>query len=559
MYEGRVRECTGMEGRKPPLNLEGLSRMMKEEEGFSPDLEIVRPDQNQGCSSSSSSPPPSPPSYIEKVPISALSIFQLEDHIKSFRKHCSVLTLKDGNAKLQHHLFLLENELAHRRSQTQTGIDVEAVENMHPLPNPKLIKRKQEVLVGAIENTHPLLNPKLIKRKQEVFDVECDKEGIPSSAQTKETVVDDIQDPGKSPCSGIAKVCFKCRQSVSNGTPQSKENGRFCCSSCKKNLTSSPANGATSVNIMRENVCGISRVEKSPGSTKRSQQAVGDTFDTALELSDDEELREVVIGESSNNLSMRKRLRSASKKLAGAKFLYPSSCDPDAVEVRGADLRHLAPSEFLNDTVIDFYIKYMQMNFFEEKDRLHRFHFFSCFFYKKLTSAKKARGKDWFEEVHKWTKGINIFKKSYLFIPIHDSCHWSLAIICFLVGQKVPYILHLDSMSSAGHPSIGIFNVLKSYLMAERKHLIQENDIVDDITTIEPSRATCKRTQVPLQDNEWDCGLFMLYYIQKFVEEVDSKDLDDMFGRNWFKPNEASELRGTIFTILESIFSQEAT
>lgn len=36
------------------------------------------------------------------------------------------------------------------------------------------------------------------------------------------------------------------------------------------------------------------------------------------------------------------------------------SCDPDAVEVRGADLRHLAPSEFLNDTVIDFYMKYEQ-------------------------------------------------------------------------------------------------------------------------------------------------------------------------------------------------------
>lgn len=392
--------------------------------------------------------------------------------------------------------------------------------------------------------------------------LECDKEGIPSSAQTKETDVDVIQDLDKSPCSGIAKVCFKCRQSVSNGTPQNKENdGRFCCSSCKKSPTSSPVNGATPVNSTRENVCGISRVEKSSGSTKRSQQAIGDTFDTALELSDDEELGEVIIGESSSsNLSMRKRLRSASKKLAGAKFLYPSSCDLEAVEVRVADLQHLAPSEFLNDTVIDFYIKYMQMNFFEEKDRLHRFHFFSCFFYKKLTSAKKARGKDWFEEVHKWTKGINIFKKSYLFIPIHDSCHWSLAIICLLAGQKVSHILHLDSMSStAGHPSLVIFNVLKSYLVAEQKHLIRESDTVEDIATLEPFKPTLKRMPVPLQDNEWDCGLFMLYYIQKFVGEVDSKDLDDMFGRNWFKPNEASELRGTIFTILESILMQEAT
>ena len=34
-----------------------------------------------------------------------------------------------------------------------------------------------------------------------------------------------------------------------------------------------------------------------------------------------------------------------------------SSDDPEAVEVQQSDLRHLDPYEFLNDTVIDFYIK----------------------------------------------------------------------------------------------------------------------------------------------------------------------------------------------------------
>jgi Ulp1 family protease len=40
-------------------------------------------------------------------------------------------------------------------------------------------------------------------------------------------------------------------------------------------------------------------------------------------------------------------------------MLYYNNCsdDPEAVEVLQSDLRHLDPEEFLNDTVIDFYIK----------------------------------------------------------------------------------------------------------------------------------------------------------------------------------------------------------
>lgn len=37
--------------------------------------------------------------------------------------------------------------------------------------------------------------------------------------------------------------------------------------------------------------------------------------------------------------------------------LYPPEGDPHAVEVSAADLSHLQPSEFLNDTVIDLYLK----------------------------------------------------------------------------------------------------------------------------------------------------------------------------------------------------------
>ena len=33
--------------------------------------------------------------------------------------------------------------------------------------------------------------------------------------------------------------------------------------------------------------------------------------------------------------------------------------------------------------------------------------------------------------VKKWTKNINIFEKDFVFIPINDSSHWYLIVICF--------------------------------------------------------------------------------------------------------------------------------
>lgn len=41
----------------------------------------------------------------------------------------------------------------------------------------------------------------------------------------------------------------------------------------------------------------------------------------------------------------------------GLKALYPREGGPGAVEVTPSDLARLDPDEFLNDTIIDFYMK----------------------------------------------------------------------------------------------------------------------------------------------------------------------------------------------------------
>lgn len=140
-----------------------------------------------------------------------------------------------------------------------------------------------------------------------------------------------------------------------------------------------------------------------------------------------------------------------------------------------------------------------------------RCYFFNSFFLKKLQErnpGKKAEDKAKlnFEKVRKWTKGKDIFSADFIFVPVHDALHWSLAILCHVGkdprgdgdGQKAettttaaaedgeehtettpptgsnphlrpeprPLILHLDSMAG-GHSVKEVSKVLRDYLTNE--------------------------------------------------------------------------------------------
>lgn len=62
---------------------------------------------------------------------------------------------------------------------------------------------------------------------------------------------------------------------------------------------------------------------------------------------------------------------------------------------------------------------------------------------------------------------------------------------------------------------------------------------------------------MPQQQNDFDCGVFMLYYIDRFIQEAPD-DLTRVrpckFGRKWFSPVEASGLRKRIRVLLFDIF-----
>ncbi|KAJ8564640.1 hypothetical protein K7X08_001100 [Anisodus acutangulus] len=245
-----------------------------------------------------------------------------------------------------------------------------------------------------------------------------------------------------------------------------------------------------------------------------------------------------------------------------SKIYYPSRVDPESVEISYSDMESLAPEAYLSSTIMNFYIRYLQ------KTKLHadvdEYHFFNTYFYQKLKEAvlsKQNEKEASFVRLRRWWKGVNIFEKAYIFLPIHEHLHWSLVIICIpdKEDQLGPILLHLDSLGL--HCSKDLFATIRKFLVQEWKFLRQEVpalSISDKIWENLPRRIDVNIIQVPQQRNEYDCGLFVLFFMERFIKEVHGrlkkKDFA-MFGRRWFKPEEASCLRMKIRCILKLEFN----
>ncbi|XP_039122525.1 ubiquitin-like-specific protease 1D isoform X2 [Dioscorea cayenensis subsp. rotundata] len=243
-----------------------------------------------------------------------------------------------------------------------------------------------------------------------------------------------------------------------------------------------------------------------------------------------------------------------------AKVYYPSRDDPESVELSYSDIKCLDPGSYLTSTIMNFYIQYLQRSLSSISRARDKYYIFNTYFYEKLKEAHFCEGDKGasFLKLRRWWKGVNIFQKSYIFLPIHGHSHWSLVIICIPAkeDESGPIILHLDSLGI--HSSHPIFDIVDSYLIDEWNFVNQSAAPLDipfsrGIWRCLPDWIEKKKIKVPQQKNEYDCGVFVLYYMERFIREaperIRAKDLN-MFGNKWFQPQEASNLRNRIRALL---------
>ncbi|KAL4272136.1 hypothetical protein GQ457_13G009550 [Hibiscus cannabinus] len=250
--------------------------------------------------------------------------------------------------------------------------------------------------------------------------------------------------------------------------------------------------------------------------------------------------------------------------------IYPKG-DFDAVSISKRDVDLLQPETFINDTIIDFYIKYLKNQI--QPDERQRFHFFNSFFFRKLADLDKdpssiSDGRAAFLRVHKWTRKLDMFGKDYIFIPVNFNLHWSLLVICHLgevanfkdedlaKSSKVPCILHMDSIKG-NHA--GLKNLVQSYLWEEWKERHKETS--EDLSS-KFLNLRFVSLELPQQENSFDCGLFLLHYLELFLAEAPPNfnpfkitKFSNFLNLDWFPPTEASLKRTLIqkliFELLE--------
>ncbi|KAK4434248.1 putative ubiquitin-like-specific protease 2B [Sesamum alatum] len=252
--------------------------------------------------------------------------------------------------------------------------------------------------------------------------------------------------------------------------------------------------------------------------------------------------------------------------------VYPKG-DPDAVSISKRDVDLLLPDTFVNDTIIDFYIKYLKTR--QNAEDRAKFHFFNSFFFRKLADLDKDPssvfdGKAAFQRVRKWTRKVNLLEKDFIFIPVNYNYHWSLIVICYFgevasyedVDKKsvrVPCILHMDSFRG-NHA--GLKDLIQSYLWEEWKE--RQKGTGDDLYS-KFRNLKFIPLELPQQQNLYDCGLFLLHYVECFLEEVPTNfsiykitPSSKFLQADWFPPGEASMKRAHIERLINGLLDTQS-
>ena len=161
---------------------------------------------------------------------------------------------------------------------------------------------------------------------------------------------------------------------------------------------------------------------------------------------------------------------------------YPSK-SRDKVRIHVSDYKTLDKDTYVNDSVVDLYLQHLLHFCLNEQDN-PKVHLFNSMFYARLSGNASFPGDKNLtphEKVRRWTKGVNIFEKDMVIIPICHQSHWFTVIVArpyllAAVGNQdlgKPFLLVLDSL---GRLQVGSAFIVKKYLVKEWGEKMSENE-----------------------------------------------------------------------------------
>ncbi|CZT11333.1 uncharacterized protein RCO7_11602 [Rhynchosporium graminicola] len=113
-------------------------------------------------------------------------------------------------------------------------------------------------------------------------------------------------------------------------------------------------------------------------------------------------------------------------------IIYPRQREKKSrTQVEKDDVERLDDGQYLNDNLINFYLRWLEHRIEEEDPALaKRVYFYNTFFYKSLTQGAKGRRGINYEAVERWTSKFDLMSFDYIIVPINEHTHWYVAIIC---------------------------------------------------------------------------------------------------------------------------------
>lgn len=157
----------------------------------------------------------------------------------------------------------------------------------------------------------------------------------------------------------------------------------------------------------------------------------------------------------------------------------------------------LKPRQWLNDEVINFYLQILK-----ERKTVAKCHFFTTFFYTKLTQG----GKYDYALVKRWTKNDDLFAKDKIIVPLHLGTHWT----CAVINLRDKRFEYYDSMNGSGTRYI---DVLKKYIKDESLDKKKVEFDLSEFTYYNPK-------DIPQQQNGFDCGMFTCKYASYVAKDL---------------------------------------
>jgi Ulp1 family protease len=296
--------------------------------------------------------------------------------------------------------------------------------------------------------------------------------------------------------------------------------------------------------------------------------------------------------------SARLAASSASDSVEFVRFPTTGTGVVDTITIKQGDLLRLREGQQLNDSLIDFYLKFVHRQLPQQRhDATHCFNSFLFTRWHQAVVAARNGGVVPFAAVRSWIKRVQIFAKDYLYIPINVSEHWLLAVVCFAgrVLQKrggssssstklkrrrrsqsssneskqgggsgaggsgqTPCILLFDSLHSASARTTHdrIAQLVRRFLNACCRNGAAAVKQTRPFSKVSMPNILVK---VPQQRNDVDCGLYLLQYAELFAQAPFADLREPAVHRpRWFSLSVIDRKRVQILDLLRSIAANAA-